>query len=71
MTASAWVAIGLGVFAVAEDLRRRQAPNWVTAVGAAAGVACATQRGWHGLGIAAAGMAVGFFLLAPRFGVPE
>jgi prepilin peptidase CpaA len=65
MTASAAVAIGLGVFAVAEDLRRRQVPNWVTAVGAAAGLACAAQRGWHGLGIAAAGMVVGFLLLAP------
>jgi prepilin peptidase CpaA len=65
MTPAACIAASLGVAAVIEDLRRRQVPNWLTAAGAAGGAACAAWGGWHGLGIAAGGAAVGFLILLP------
>jgi len=65
MTAAVGIAVGLGGAAVVEDLRRRQVPNWLTAGGAAAGLACAAWHGWHGLGTAAAGALVGFLILLP------
>ena len=65
MTVAVTVAISLGVAAVVEDLRRRRLPNWLTAGGVAAGMACAAWGGWRGLGMAAAGAAVGFLLLLP------
>jgi prepilin peptidase CpaA len=65
MTAGIAIATGLGVAAMVEDLRHRRVPNWLTAAGAAGGLACAAWGGWHGLGIAAAGALVGFLLLLP------
>ena len=65
MTPAVSIALGLGVAAVVEDLRRRRLPNWLTAGGAAGGLACAAWGGRHGLAMAAAGLAVGFLLLLP------
>ena len=65
MTPAVSIALGLGVAAVVEDLRRRRVPNWLTAGGAAGGLACAAWGGRHGLAMAAAGLAVGFLLLLP------
>ena len=65
MTPAVCVAGALGVASVVEDLRRRRVPNWLTAAGAAGGVACAAAGGWHGLGIAAAGAMAGFLILLP------
>ena len=59
------LAIVLGAAAVVEDVRRRRLPNWLTAGGVAAGMACAAWGGWRSLGMAAAGAAVGFLLLLP------
>jgi prepilin peptidase CpaA len=65
MTTVVLLAIGLGVAAVVEDLRRRRVPNWLTATGLAGGLGCAAWGGWHGLGTAAAGTLVGFLILLP------
>jgi prepilin peptidase CpaA len=65
MTAASAIALGLGVTAVVEDLRRRSIPNWLTAAGAAVGLARAAWGGWHGLAGAAAGAMVGFVVLLP------
>ena len=65
MTTVVVLAIGLGVAAVVEDLRRRRVPNWLTATGLAGGLGCAAWGGWHGLGTAAAGTVVGFLILLP------
>jgi prepilin peptidase CpaA len=65
VTAVLCIAGVLGVVAVVEDLRRRQVPNWLTAAGAAGGLACASTGGWHGFGMAAAGATVGFLVLLP------
>ena len=59
------IAIGLGLAAAEEDVRRRQIPNGLTVVGAAAGLGCGAYHGWHGLGMAAAGALVGFLILLP------
>jgi prepilin peptidase CpaA len=59
------VAAVVGVLAVVEDLRRRQVPNWLTAGGVLAGVACATPGGWHAVATAWAGALAGFLLLLP------
>lgn len=59
------VAAVLGLIAAEEDLRRRSVPNWLTAAGAAGGLACSAGNGWHGLGMAAAGAAAGFLILLP------
>jgi prepilin peptidase CpaA len=65
MTPVVWIAGGLGVAAVVEDLRRRRVPNWLTAAGLVGGLGCAAWGGWHGLGTAAAGTLVGFLILLP------
>ena len=65
MTPAACVATTLGVAAVVEDLRRRRVPNWLTAAGAAGGLACAAWGGWHGLAMASAGALAGFLILLP------
>ena len=60
------VAVILGLLAAAGDLARRSIPNWLTAAGLIAGLASrAALGGWRGLGIAAAGAAIGFLLLFP------
>jgi prepilin peptidase CpaA len=50
---------------MAEDLRRRKLPNWLTLTGLAAGLALAAPHGWHGLWLATAGAALGFGVLLP------
>ena len=45
--------------------RLRRVPNWLTAAGLAAGLACALPGGWRGLALATAGAALGFALLLP------
>jgi prepilin peptidase CpaA len=65
MTAVVWMAAGLGVAAMVEDLGRRRVSNWVTAAGLAGGLGCAAWGGWHGVGTAAAGTLVGFLILLP------
>jgi prepilin peptidase CpaA len=67
MTAPLLVAFVLGLIAVAEDLRSRKLPNWLTATGVVAGLALALPRGWSGLWPALAGAAVGFAILLPLF----
>jgi len=54
-----------GVVAIVLDIRWRQLPNWLTATGAAGGLAYAAAGGWRALGVAAAGLATGFLLLLP------
>ena len=65
MSPAACISSVLGVAAVVEDLRRRRVPNWLTAAGLAGGLGCAAWGGWRGLGMAAAGAAVGFLILLP------
>ena len=67
MTPVVWIALGLGLASVVEDLRRRRVSNWLTAAGAAGGLACAAWGGWHGLRMAAAGTVVGFLILLPFY----
>jgi prepilin peptidase CpaA len=53
----------LGCAAVASDLRRGTIPNWLTAGGVTAGLACGlASEGARGLGWAAAGAVAGFAL---------
>ncbi len=59
------LAAVLGLIAAEEDLRRRAVPNWLTAAGAAGGLVCSAASGWHGLGMAVAGMIAGFLILLP------
>jgi len=59
------IAGALGVTAIVLDMRWRQLPNWLTAAGAAGGLAYAAAGGWGALGVAAAGLATGFLLLLP------
>ena len=70
MTSGTAIAAVLGVAAVLEDVRRRQLPDWLTAMGAAGGLACAAWCGPHGLGLATAGAIMGFLILLPfhRYG---
>lgn len=55
------MAIVLGCAAAVDDLRRRAISNWINVTGIAAGLIYQTVRhGFRGLGLAAAGAAVGF-----------
>lgn len=65
MTPGIAIATGLGVAVVVQDLRHRRVPDWLTATGAAGGLACAAWGGWHSLGMAAAGILVGILILLP------
>jgi prepilin peptidase CpaA len=65
MTFALVLAGGLGVAAMAWDIASRRVPNWLTAAGVAAGLACAVPAGWHALALAAGGAALGFALLLP------
>ncbi|MEO8594339.1 MAG: A24 family peptidase [Candidatus Solibacter sp.] len=59
------IAGAVGVAAIVLDMRFRRLPNWLTAAGAAGGLAYAAASGWHALALAAAGVAVGCVLLLP------
>ena len=61
MTPAQWAALALGAAAVFDDVRRRRVSNAISAPGIAAGLVLgAAAGGWRGLGLAAAGAAVGF-----------
>jgi prepilin peptidase CpaA len=62
-----WIAgLGVGALAIVSDLWRRSVPDWLTAAGVAAGALLhGVHSGWSGLGLAAAGAALGFALLLP------
>lgn len=61
MSAQVAVAVGVGIAAVADDLKRRQIANWIPVAALAGGVGWQVgQHGWWGLVSAAAGAAAGF-----------
>jgi len=61
MTAQAWIAVLVGVAAMADDLARRQISNWIPATALAGGFGWQIeQSGWRGGWYALAGTAVGF-----------
>ena len=56
-----WIAIGLGLAAAVDDLRRRAISNWISVSGLVAALICQTAcHGLRGLGLGAAGAAIGF-----------
>lgn len=63
------IALALGAVAAVEDLRRGRIPNWLTAAGVTGALLCAATGGWHALTRAAAGIAVGFVLFLPLYGL--
>ena len=66
MILAQWTALVLGAAAVFDDLRHRRVSNRWTAAGVAAGLLLgAGSAGWHGLGVAAGGAAVGFLTFLP------
>ncbi|MBV6432516.1 MAG: hypothetical protein IANPNBLG_02658 [Bryobacteraceae bacterium] len=61
MSGQVLIVVLLGLIASIEDLWRRNISNWIPACALAAGFAWQfSQRGWSGLGSAAAGAAAGF-----------
>lgn len=63
MTAQVWIAILVGIAAMADDLWRREISNWIPVTALVGGMGWQIgQNGWHGalygLGGAAAGFAV-------------
>lgn len=61
MDTLAWIAIVVGCAAAVDDLRRRAISNWISVTGLAGGLTYHTVRhGFRGLGLAAAGAAIGF-----------
>jgi prepilin peptidase CpaA len=61
MSPQVLIVVLLGIIASVEDLWRRNISNWIPACALLAGfVWQCSQRGWSGLGSAAAGAAVGF-----------
>ena len=56
-----WIAIPVGLAAMAEDVWRRQISNWTAVAALIAGIAWNVMRsGWSGLGSAALGAVCGF-----------
>jgi prepilin peptidase CpaA len=61
MNAQVWIAVLVGIAAVADDLARRKISNWISVAALAGGLGWQTgQYGWSGLGYGLAGAAVGF-----------
>ncbi|MBI3681856.1 MAG: prepilin peptidase [Acidobacteria bacterium] len=61
MTAQVWIAVIVGLAASIEDLWRRNISNWIPLTALLAGFGWQVyQKGWVGLGSAAAGAAAGF-----------
>lgn len=61
MNAQVWIAVLVGMAAVADDLARRKISNWISVAALAGGLGWQTgQYGWMGLGYGLAGAAVGF-----------
>lgn len=70
MTAQALLAVGIGIAASIDDLRRREISNWIPVAAFASGLALQTmQSGWRGAGssvlgtLAGAGVFLVFYLL--------
>lgn len=60
MSAQVWIAIFVGLAAVADDLARRQISNWIPVAALSGGLGWQIgQSGWAGLGYALGGTAVG------------
>lgn len=60
MTAQTWVAVVVGVAAVADDLARRQIANWIPALAFCSGLILnASAAGWRGAGSALLGTLAG------------
>ncbi len=61
MNAQVWIAVLVGMAAVADDLARRKISNWISVAALAGGLGWQTgQYGWSGLGYGFAGAAAGF-----------
>lgn len=61
MSAQVWIAIAVGIAAMADDLARRHIANWIPAAALAGGLGWQIGRdGWHGLLTALGGTALGF-----------
>jgi prepilin peptidase CpaA len=55
------LAVFIGLTATAEDIARREIPNWIPVVGLAGGVAVSSwMSGWSGLGSSLLGIVLGF-----------
>ncbi len=63
------IALALGVVAAVEDVRRGRVPNWLTGAGVLAAFACAAPGGSHALARVAEGIAIGFAIFLPLYGV--
>jgi prepilin peptidase CpaA len=60
VTAQAWIAGGVGIAAIVDDLARRQISNWIPCAALAAGVILQTvNNGWRGTGSALLGTITG------------
>jgi prepilin peptidase CpaA len=63
MSMQVWIAIGVGLAAVIDDLARRHIANWIPAAALAGGFGWQIgQNGWQGALGALAGTAVGFLV---------
>jgi prepilin peptidase CpaA len=63
MSMQVWIAIGVGLAAVIDDLARRHIANWIPAAALAGGFGWQIgQNGWQGALWALAGTAVGFLV---------
>ena len=63
MSMQVWIAIGVGIAAVIDDLTRRHIANWIPAAALAGGFGWHIgQNGWQGALTALAGTAVGFLV---------
>jgi prepilin peptidase CpaA len=61
MNAQVWIAMAVGIAAMADDLMRRHIANWIPAAALAGGLGWQIGRdGWHGLLTALGGTVVGF-----------
>jgi prepilin peptidase CpaA len=61
MNAQVWIAMGVGIAAMVDDLARRHIANWIPAAALAGGLGWQIgSDGWHGLLTALGGTAVGF-----------
>jgi prepilin peptidase CpaA len=61
MNTQMWIAIGVGVAAMVDDLARRHIANWIPAAALAGGLGWQIGReGWHGVLTALGGAALGF-----------
>ena len=61
MNTQVWIAVAVGIAAMADDLARRHIANWIPAAALAGGLGWQIGRdGWHGLLTALGGAVLGF-----------